>query len=274
MEIKDLERIKDILTKSKEDKSKMIQLAGNMAKSIKSYKKAKGRTEASVKILGIFHEVSEIFLKRTLELDNRENSGMISKRIKEAIKDIPKIPVTVTEENTIYFPTASACCIYDWELTGQFSDGAWENTKPNDHWKAWCNFNIKIGNPRRTRPIGTRIMKDNYGINTKWLLDIIGDRMRIYGRMGKAAGEDWIKIGSDLVCTIEDFPKEKFQLSKWKAEQIKIYDWMSAEYYWKGLTQKLVDKFYEISYTEKEFKEDLKQIKVAMKNQVQVGQTS
>ena len=41
MEIKDLERIKDILTKSKEDKSKMIQLAGNMAKSIKSIKKLK-----------------------------------------------------------------------------------------------------------------------------------------------------------------------------------------------------------------------------------------
>ena len=42
----------------------------------------------------------------------------------------------------IYLPTASAAALFEHELVGQFSDGMWENARPYDHWKFWCNLKV------------------------------------------------------------------------------------------------------------------------------------
>ena len=36
---------------------------------------------------------------------------------------------------TLHFENASAMCLYEWEMSGQVSDGKYENSRPYDHWK-------------------------------------------------------------------------------------------------------------------------------------------
>ena len=82
--------------------------------------------------------------------------------------------------NTITFRTAAQASMFKHELKGQFSDGMWENTRPDDHWKFWCNLVVQVQSPH-SAPIGVQSMewcvKKNYGINRKELLECVGDRM-------------------------------------------------------------------------------------------------
>lgn len=61
------------------------------------------------------------------------------------------------------------------ELQGQISDGYWENASPHDHWKPWCNCDVVVNPENLGRTFWAR--KDNYNLNNKDLLDIVGDRM-------------------------------------------------------------------------------------------------
>jgi hypothetical protein len=46
--------------------------------------------------------------------------------------------------NTWYFPNAELKAIWDHELCGQISDGAWENSTPYNHYKFWCDLETKV----------------------------------------------------------------------------------------------------------------------------------
>lgn len=61
------------------------------------------------------------------------------------------------------------------ELDGQISDGMWENTRPYNHWKPWCNAEVLV-DPKN---VGRNFYadKDNYDFNNSQLLSIVGDRM-------------------------------------------------------------------------------------------------
>lgn len=41
---------------------------------------------------------------------------------------------------TLHFENASAMCLYEWEMSGQVSDGKYENSRPFDHWKWVCDI--------------------------------------------------------------------------------------------------------------------------------------
>jgi hypothetical protein len=47
---------------------------------------------------------------------------------------------------------------------------------------------------------------------------------------------------------------------------IEKYPHRSADYYWKGLTQKHIDAYYVTKYNERDMRKDLSIIKEAMKN--------
>lgn len=67
------------------------------------------------------------------------------------------------------------------ELSGQISDGMWENAQPFDHWQPWCECDVVVatdGNVGRT----FWARKSNYLITGKELLDIVGERMLGYVR--------------------------------------------------------------------------------------------
>lgn len=84
------------------------------------------------------------------------------------------------------------------EIVGQLSDGAWENTKPYDHWEPWADADVKVGsNIGRT----FSVKKDGYNLGS--LLDYVGDRMLGLGAAGMAGWD--LAHWSDEQYTVEYF---------------------------------------------------------------------
>ena len=71
------------------------------------------------------------------------------------------------------------------ELDGQISDGMWENVRPEDHWKIWCDAKVLVG-PNVGRNFYAR--KDNYNFTSSELLDVVGLRMLGIVRIARALG--------------------------------------------------------------------------------------
>lgn len=70
------------------------------------------------------------------------------------------------------------------ELQGQISDGHWENHSHNP-WQDWSNAKVIVDPKNVGRNF--RTIKDNYQLNSKALLDVVGDRMidDVKARTGK-----------------------------------------------------------------------------------------
>lgn len=72
------------------------------------------------------------------------------------------------------------------ELDGQISDGFWENARPYDHWKKWCDAEVIVDPLNLGRDF--HAMRDNYNFTAKELLDVVQLRMlgtvRIARRFG------------------------------------------------------------------------------------------
>ena len=282
-EQKDIDRIKGLFARSKGDDAKLIQLTQNMANSITDREKAVRRAEAAEQVLGPEdNPLADIFYKRAEEIGGgitpttkstgeprkvRTKSNPIDELPNNPEFDETTLPVKRWNEKEkyigyIYLPTYSAIALYDWEITGQLSDGAWENTNPQEHWLFWNEVQPRLGKPQvvsNQRPI-----KNNYNLTS--LIQYVGDRMVQYGRFGKAVGDRIFKIGSQVSNTVEDFPEEgPFNLAEFKKDMIAKHDWRAKDYYWEGLTQEDVDAYYAVQYNEKDMRKDLQYIKQAMK---------
>jgi len=261
----DEKRVLDIISKSNGDLDKMLRLAGNMAKSIKEYGKAEGRCMAAVKHLGIMHPMVDIFRNRALELNpgfTHVDPKYDLVEMEQGEKIEPIIEEPQKDPNTLYLSSYSAIALWNMEFTGQISDGMWENSRPYDHYKVWCGVKTKFGRPGGNLKEYPRKTSYNFGALKKY----IGNRMLVIGKFGKASGKDVFNfINSEVRCTIEDLPLiGPVNLEVWKAERIKKSDWRKAEYYWKGLTQELIDKYYNTVYTGKDLDNDIRIIKDSM----------
>lgn len=82
----------------------------------------------------------------------------------------------------ITFATKTQAAIWQHELTGQISDGMWENTR-NTSWKEWCSAEVEVGEDIGRE--GFYPQKDNFNFANKQLVEIIGDRMIAYARLSK-----------------------------------------------------------------------------------------
>lgn len=49
------------------------------------------------------------------------------------------------EQHTWYFPHKGLKALFDEEIRGQLSDGAWENSTPYNHWRFWSHLKTEIG---------------------------------------------------------------------------------------------------------------------------------
>ena len=82
------------------------------------------------------------------------------------------------EKGRLHFKTAAAANLFAVEITGQISDGAWENSRPLDHWKFWCDAEVvvdgRIGHEGRPS-------KTNYNVSSlkKYVKDYMLDAIRI-----------------------------------------------------------------------------------------------
>jgi len=134
-----------------------------------------------------------------LDFYKRESIAERAKRIEakagEKIKEVAK-PVPKVEENpeftkpvnagdkVIYFKNKAQAILYTTEMTGQISDGHWENATPSNHYKDMTAAEIRID---PTRP-GTKnfVPKRYYGFSSTNLLEAVGDRMLAKVKMSMA----------------------------------------------------------------------------------------
>jgi len=82
---------------------------------------------------------------------------------------------TKTNTNILRVRNLAQKLLWDEELSGQISDGMWENTRPFNHYKSWCWAEVIVDPSNVGRNFYA--MKDNYNFASTFMLECIGDRM-------------------------------------------------------------------------------------------------
>lgn len=88
---------------------------------------------------------------------------------------------------TIAFRTFEQLVLWKNEITGQLSDGHWENARPYNHWVSWCNATAIVDTSNVGRDFWAQ--KDSYGLTSSDLLSVIGDRMCYYLALARVCPE-------------------------------------------------------------------------------------
>lgn len=191
-------------------------------------------------------------------------------------------------EGKIVFSSLSQKNLWDEEITGQLSDGHWENSRPSDHWVAWADATSSVG----SKPgIDFSPKRNNYGLTNRELLDIVGGRMLLYGAAGVAgfdiAKNQWISslehvpmtrstaTGSDTPDTMASFiagtPFDTALEQYEKSAQNKSKYWQDmgadvrANY---AKAKKVWETIAKGKYTPKDLKKDLTAISSTMKTRI------
>lgn len=163
---------------------------------------------------------------------------------------------------TITLPTISACALWEHELTGQFSDGMWENSRPFDHWQFWNRLDVhhQSGTCSVDTSVAWKCKKTSYNIAA--LYPLVGDRMVNLGRMALAAAH--------FGPTLERYAAEIMPatLEQYIAMMLVGPNGMSdyAHDALKRVTPEVAKAYYTTTYTMKHLKADVASIKSAMKS--------
>lgn len=177
-------------------------------------------------------------------------------RIQAAVKAVsyPKYDQFANVKGTIYLPTKTAKAIWDKEITGQLSDGMWENSTPQNHWRFWTSLESAFGSPGRVEA------NEEYskGYNLSSLIPYVGDRMISVAKMA-LVDESLLDDADYMPSTFEEFKKKQSG-----SQYVYVREHLGK------VSDEVAEKFYSVVYTEKDLRADLMRIKNAMKNQKRV----
>jgi hypothetical protein len=165
---------------------------------------------------------------------------------------------------TITFRTAEQAAIFKLELTGQFSDGLWENTYyPRDHWHPWSDAKVEVG-PNVGRDFHAE--KDNYNVAAKALLEVVGERMKGFARIAKVLGlEAARELGNHVDWDTGRLDRPTYGIGDayWDNKRAD-FDRLLAKH-----GQYAFDRINDRSlYEDKHLRADLREIKKAMKTRI------
>jgi hypothetical protein len=187
-----------------------------------------------------------------------------------------------TKQGKIILQTVTAMQLWDGEVTGQLSDGNWENSVPHGHYKFWFKLEPTLdpsGAPRiemnegQYPPWGQRTKYNIVGLmNLKWdkgdeVRYGSGDRYILRGRMMRSARMAMVlgrvltyneKYATDhMPDTLEEFLNGSFKDCSDHARTT----------YMPSITQEMAEKYYASDdYTKDELKADLAMIRKAMES--------
>lgn len=129
--------------------------------------------------------------------EQKKKSEELHEKLKEAIQESKDAQTAVEKAGLGYtipddgpvlrVRTQAQKWLLENELKGQISDGMWENASPNDHWKVWSQAKVVVDPKNVGRNFSAR--KDNYSLNSKSLLEVVGERMK--DEVKKETGEDY-----------------------------------------------------------------------------------
>lgn len=151
------------------------------------------------------------------------------------------------------------------EVSGQISDGMWENARPNNHWQFWCRLQVIVGDVNELKRTpggsGTWCLKNSYALTRlhQSKFDdgtyVLRDRMIATGRMAKCVPDvtdrNMLHASEYMPATFAEFRAAK-QNGTWQ------YDFVAK--YMENVTEDIAAEFYQATYTLKEMNRDLKLI--------------
>lgn len=181
---------------------------------------------------------------------------------------------------TMYLARASQVALWTHELTGQISDGQWENAGPWEHYRFWCRLNACLlpagaGEARVETDHGYLCDRDAYGFSSLYFLDEetgtrpIQDRMVRLGRMGLACELASHACGYEQRVASDDMPPT---WDEWLERRNTCP--AAFERHHLAVPPELANAYYNHpacqAYDVRQMKADVKAIKAAMKNRVRV----
>lgn len=178
---------------------------------------------------------------------------------------------------TMVLPTHSAAALWLHQITGQLSDGAWENSTPRNHYSFWCLLTVKVEHAAEPRvmDVSGYALRNRY--NLRALFDLgkdcdfryeIRDRMVRMGRMALALARLGLPMDYDHAYVAEQMPEtlEEFLTKRGFVLSTSIYDWEIAR--WFAVTEEIARVYYTqpdvVAYGLKQMKADVDLIKTAM----------
>ncbi len=162
-------------------------------------------------------------------------------------------------------PSRSAVALWHQEISGQISDGMWENASPRNHWKFWCNMDVEFGPEAIIMGSPGYCPKSAYALDRLHQCklgdgtDVRRERRLATGRMAKAGGDcnnrNVLRAAEYMPKTIEEWAYQAAH--GWK------YEWVAK--YMDNITLEFAEKYYATTYTMKELRADLHLIQDTMK---------
>lgn len=168
---------------------------------------------------------------------------------------------------TMTLPSRTAIALWVGEISGQISDGTWENSRPHNHWQFWSDVDVEFGPVARVLGDTGWCVKNAYALLRLPQMKfedgtyILRDRMLRMGRMAKAGANP---NDRNVLSAAEYMPETLLEWTtranagSWEHDFIAKY--MSA------LTPELVEAYYATTYTLKEMRKDLTLIHTTMKS--------
>lgn len=92
-------------------------------------------------------------------------------------------------QNILFTRNVEQAALFEFELSGQISDGFWENARPYDHWQVWCDAQVAVATEGQ---VGCTFYarRSNYNFANPELLDVVGYRMLGIARIARNLGLD------------------------------------------------------------------------------------
>lgn len=187
------------------------------------------------------------------------------------------------QKTVIYFESISAYLLFVYELQGQISDGAWENSRPASHWKWVTNLDYELTDD----DAGYNGPKHSVRYDCKWMIEYLNKwlknkdddyqwcvRFLNFCRVGKIIDKNDLKKYTDgadsdaFESIISKLPEEEVNQEGLENSLNDYY----KEKYWPKVKSEINDdflkKFYSTEYTMKDFKDDLRSVQESMNNKL------
>ncbi len=147
--------------------------------------------------------------------------------------------------------------LWENQLRGQISDGVWENSRPYDHYKVWCNAEVTVA--KNGEPTGRNFwaQKDNYNLLAP--IEYIGERMLVTA----ALGEMFPNFEGQLPESADDFKS----YAKWAAEGKEWAIKQLAAWAEAGITPEAVSEA-EGKFTMKQLRKELSAMKKIIRTRI------
>ena len=125
-------------------------------------------------------------------------------------------------DTLLHFRTQDQATIFLDEMVGQISDGHWENSRPQDHWKVWCEATVIVDPDQQGRNFYA--LRTNYNLLSKDLLSVVGERIIVLVKMGRAFGADNARILSEYLFDFTGVGEDRYEKYTYTGPRDYLYE--------------------------------------------------